>query len=72
MVNIPLVIFIGGPTRHGRTVIIQGVWYPEISVYVITTVRVPLEEALSDIAIIAINVVIRMDCGGEASWVKLL
>ena len=34
--------------------------------------RVPVEEALSDIGMKAINVEIHMDCDGEASWLELL
>ena len=45
---------------------------PEISVAVITTVWIPVEEALADIEIKTINVVINMECDGESSWVKLL
>ena len=54
---VPVVIlgpvrFIGGPTWQVRTGIIKGSWYPEISVTVITTVGIPVEEALDDIGII--------------------
>ena len=51
---VPVVIllhmrFIGGPTRHKITGSIQGSWDPEISVAVITTVGIPVEEDLADI-----------------------
>ena len=72
VVNIPPMRFIGGLTRQGRTVSIHGSWEPEISVAVITTVGVPVEEALDDIGMKAINVVINMECDGEAYWVKSL
>ena len=72
VVNIPNVRFIGGPTRQGRTGGIQGGWDPERSVAVINTVGVPVEEALADILMKARNVVINMECDGEASWVKSL
>ena len=70
--NIPPVRFIGFPTRQGIIGIIQGAWHPEISVSVITTVGVPVEEALNDIGMKARNVVIHMECDGEELWVKLL
>ena len=72
VVNIPPMRFIGGLTRQGRTVSIHGAWEPEISVAVITTVGVPVEEALDDIGMKSINVVINMECDGEAYWVKSL
>ena len=75
--SVPVVIlsplrFIGVPKRHGRTGIIQGSWDPEISVAVITTVGIPVEEDLADIRMKTINVVIHMECDGEAYWVKYL
>ena len=74
---VPVVIllpvrFISGPTRHGRTGIIQGSWDPERSVPVIATVGIPVEEDLVDIVMKTRNVVIHMECDGEASWVKLI
>ena len=36
----------------------------------ITTVGVTIEEALADIGSRAINVVINMECDGEAYWVR--
>ena len=72
VVILPPLVFIGVPTRHRRTGSIQGSWDPEISVAVITTVGIPVEEDLSDIGMKTINVVIHMECYGEASWVKLL
>ena len=69
---LPPMRFIGGHTRQGRTGSIQVSWDPERSVAVITTVGIPVEEAFPDIGIKNRNVVIHMECDGEASWVKLL
>ena len=49
VVNISPVRVVGGPTRHGITGIIQGDWYPERSVSVITMVGVPVDEDFDDI-----------------------
>ena len=68
----PPVRFICGPTRHGITGSIQGSGEPEISVSVIATVGIPVEEALADTGTETRNVVIHMECDGEASWVKSL
>ena len=57
VVNIPPVKCIGHQVITGN---IQGSWYPEISVAVITTVGVPVEEALADIVMNSINVVIHL------------
>ena len=40
-------------------------WDPDISVAVITSVGVPVEEALSEIGINARRSVINLECGGE-------
>ena len=72
VVIIPPVRFIGCPARKGRTVSIQGSWDPERSVAVITTVGIPMEGALADIGMETRNLVIHMECDGEASWVKSL
>ena len=72
VVILPPVRFIGGPTRQGRTGSIHVSSDPEISVAVITTVGIPVEEALADIGMKTRNVVIHMECDVEASWVKLL
>ena len=72
VVILPLVKFIGGTTMHGRTGIIKGSREPEISVDVITTVGITVEEALDDIGMKTINVVIRIEFDGESSWVKLI
>ena len=72
VVIIPPVRFISGFKRQGRTGSIQGYWYPEISVAVITTVGITVEEALADIGMKTRNLVIHMECDGEASWVKSL
>ena len=62
LVNIPPVGFIGVPKNKGGTCNIQGYWDPEILVYVITTEGVPVEEALADIGMNYIVVMIRLDC----------
>ena len=72
VVNLPPVRFIGGHTRQLIRGSIQRAWDPEISVYVVTMVGVPVEEALAYIGMKDINVVIHMDCGGEEYWIKLL
>ena len=43
---------------------------PEISVAVITTVGVPVKEALEDIFMNSIKVVFHMECFCEESWVN--
>ena len=60
VVNLSPVKCIGVPTNQGITVNIQGSWCPEILVAVITTVGVPVEEALDDIGRNSINVVIHL------------
>ena len=72
MVNLTPVSFICGLTRQERTGIIQVYWDPEISVSVITTVGVPVEEDLADIGMKSRNVVIHMVCDGEESWIKTI
>ena len=64
VVILPPVRFIGAPRRQGRTGIIQGSWDPEISLSVITTVWIPVEEALVDIGMKTKNLVIHMECDG--------
>ena len=70
LVILPPVRFIGGPTRQVRTGRIQGSWDPERSIYVITTVWIPVEEALDDIGMKTRNVVMYMEYYGEAFWVN--
>ena len=72
VVIIPPVRFIYCPTRQKRTGTIQGACDPEILVYVITTMGVPVEETLAGIGTKIINLAIRMECDSEASWVTLL
>ena len=72
LVILPPVRFIGGPTRKVRTVSIQESWDPERSVAVITTVGIPVEEDLDDIGMKTINMVVHMECDGEAYWVNSL
>ena len=69
VVNLLPVRFIDVPTRQGRTDGIQGDWDPEILVYVITTEGVPVEEALADIGMNSIVVMIRLDCNEKSYWV---
>ena len=70
MVNLPHVRFIGGPTKELIIYSIQVSWEPEILVDIITTVGVPVEEALDDIGMNSINMVIHMEFDGESSWVS--
>ena len=72
VVIIPPMRFIGNPTSKARTRSIHGSWDLEISVSMIQTIGIPVEEALDDIGMKIINVVIHLDCDSEASWVKLL
>ena len=67
VVIIPLVRFIGGPTSQGRTRSIQGSGDPEISIALITTVGIPVEDDFDDIGTKTINLVIHMECDGVAS-----
>ena len=60
------------PHNAGRTGSIQGSSDPERSVAVITTVGIPVEGKLAGIGMETINLVIHMECDGEASWVKPL
>ena len=60
VINLPPVKFIGISTNQGRAVNNQEAWYPEISVAVITTVGVPVEEDLADIGMKSRNVVISL------------
>ena len=60
VVNLPPVRFIGGPSKQGITVNIQGVWEPDISVVVVTSVGVPVEEVLSDIGMNSKRAVIHL------------
>ena len=60
VIIIPHVRFIGGTKSQGRTGSIQGSWDPKISVAVITTVGIPVEEDLADIGMKTRNVVIHM------------
>ena len=72
VIILPPVTFIGGPTMHGRTVRIQVSWDPEISKSVITTIGIPVEEALTCIGMKTRNAVIHMESDGESSWVNSL
>ena len=70
VVNIPPVKFIGITTNQGITVNIQESCYPEISVAVIITVGVPVEEYLADIGINFRKVVIIMEYDVKTYWVR--
>ena len=67
VVTLPPVRFIGGPTNQGRTGNIQGACYPEISVAVITTVSIPVEDDFDDIGMNSRKVVIRVEYDGKSS-----
>ena len=67
VVNIPSVRLISATKKQGRICSIRGAWDPEILVAVITTVGVPVEEALADIVMKAKKLVIHMECDVEAS-----
>ena len=62
VVNLPLMRFIGGTTNQEINGNNQGAWDPEIYIAVITTVGVPVEEALVDIGIKYRNALINMEC----------
>ena len=66
VVILPPVRFIAGPRSQGITGIIQGYWDPEISVAIITTVGIPVKEALADIVMKTRNVVIHMKYDSKA------
>ena len=70
VVNISHVRFIGGPTSQVIIGNKQVVWDPEISVAVITTVGVPVEEAFSGIGMNSRKVVFRMECNVKSSWLR--
>ena len=72
VIVLPSVRYIGGPIMQVITGIIQGLWDPEISVAVITTAGIPLEDSLAGIGMKTRNLVIHMEFDGEAYWVKSL
>ena len=57
------------PTRKERTDNIQEAWDPEILVSVITTVGVPVDEALSDIVMNARIEVIHLEYSCEEACI---
>ena len=65
VVNLPPVMFICGISKQVRTGNIQGAWDPDRSVAVVTSVGVPVEEALSDIIMNSKRAVIRLECDFE-------
>ena len=70
--NIPPERLIGGPSKQGRIGNIQGEWDPYISVSVVTSMSVPVEEALSYIGMISKRSVINLECDFEEDWLKSL
>ena len=72
VVNLPPMRFIGSPTNQVITGNIQVAWKPEILVAAITTVGVPVDNALDEIGMKSRNVVIHLECGVKASWVMSL
>ena len=72
VVNLPPVRFIGNPPKQRRTGNIQGVWYPDISVAVVTVVGVSTEEALADIGMNSRRAVIHLEYGCEEDWLNPL
>ena len=72
VVNLPHVRFIGAPTSQGIKGSIQGSWYIEISVAVITTAEITVDEALDDIGMKNRNFVIHMECDGDTYWLNSL
>ena len=70
VVKNPPVRFIVIPTNQGITGNIAGYWHPEIFVAVITMVDVPVEEALDDILMNSIKVVIHLECDEKLSWMR--
>ena len=72
VVNLLLESFVCVTTNQGIKGIIQGYQKPEISVSGINILGVTVEETLFDIVMDARNVVITMECDGEASWEKSL
>ena len=67
VVILPPVRSIDGPTSQEILGRIKVSWDPEISIAVITMVWIPVEKALDGIGMETINVVIHIECGGEAS-----
>ena len=65
VVNLPPMRFIGVKKNQGITGIIQGYWEPEILVALITTVGVPVKEALAEIVMKVRKGVIKMECGDK-------
>ena len=64
--------FIGGASKQGITGNIQGLWYPDRSVVVVTDVVVLVEESLSKIVINSRRAVIRLEFNGEGEWINSL
>ena len=56
-------MFVGGYKNKVRTGNIQVSWYSEISVYVVTAVGVPVDEALVDIG---------MDSIKKITWILIV
>ena len=65
VVNIPPMSFIGVPSKQGITGNIHGVWDPDRSVAVVTSVVVPVEESLPGIGVNSRRAVVNLECDGE-------
>ena len=72
VLNLPPLRFIRDPSKKGITDNIYGAWDLDISVAVVTTLGVPVGEALSDIIINFKRAVIHLECDCEKDWLKSL
>ena len=70
--NIPPLKCVGGTTNRGITDNIQGDWGPNISVSVVITLWVPVEEALLCIGMNARRAVIHLKYYCKEDWLNLL
>ena len=70
VVSLPSVSFIDDSTNKVIIVNIQGTWDPDILLTVITMVDVPVEEALDDILMNSIKVVIHLECDEKSFWMR--
>ena len=63
-------IFLGGPTNQGIIGIIQGSWYPEVSVSVITVMGVTVKYPLRDIGMIGRKKAVNLEFYCDAYWIR--
>ena len=70
MGNIISLKFAGGPTNQGRTGNMQGDWYPDRSLAVVTDVGVPVEEDLSNIIINTRRELVNLEYDCEEAWIN--